>query len=283
MSRPRKVRSIAAFTLIELLVVISIIALLMSILMPSLNKVKKLARQTICGSNLKQWGIAVLSYSADNGNLLASRSIPGSNGRYPTTGWVYDRWDNRKNTASIQMQYPQGEFSYELIGPYLPGFDLDAQTFGDVWSCPANKQDMYERTSSLIAEQGAMFLQYAYFARVDLWDHRTASKPKEIAGKTPGPGQVLMADSIFRYSNTAWEYNHGTNGPSMVGPKYSLHYSSKNGPPKIAGANVLYGDGHVLWKKEKDFNTEAMDAALADMNTKISCVRGAERNAGTFY
>ncbi len=54
------------FTLIELLVVIAIIALLMSILMPVLSRVKKQANLVICQSNLKQWGIAFSAYTSDN-------------------------------------------------------------------------------------------------------------------------------------------------------------------------------------------------------------------------
>ncbi len=45
------------FTLIELLVVIAIIALLMSIMMPAMAKVQKMARASVCMSNLKQWAI----------------------------------------------------------------------------------------------------------------------------------------------------------------------------------------------------------------------------------
>jgi prepilin-type N-terminal cleavage/methylation domain-containing protein/prepilin-type processing-associated H-X9-DG protein len=54
------------FTLMELLVVIAIIALLLSILMPSLQKVKKIARSTICMSNLKQWAYGYSMYTGEN-------------------------------------------------------------------------------------------------------------------------------------------------------------------------------------------------------------------------
>ncbi|MHC4068685.1 MAG: type II secretion system protein [Planctomycetota bacterium] len=55
-----------AFTLVELLVVIAIIALLMSILMPALARVRKQAKDVICQSNLRQWGSIFAMYTADN-------------------------------------------------------------------------------------------------------------------------------------------------------------------------------------------------------------------------
>jgi prepilin-type N-terminal cleavage/methylation domain-containing protein len=56
----------AGFTLIELLVVISIIALLMAILLPALQRIKSQAKAVVCQSNLRQWGVVCCMYMEDN-------------------------------------------------------------------------------------------------------------------------------------------------------------------------------------------------------------------------
>lgn len=78
------------FTLVELLVVIAIIALLMSILMPALAQVRRLAQRMMCGTNLKGLGNACHAYANDNDDELprAGREKSYWGASTPTPNWT---------------------------------------------------------------------------------------------------------------------------------------------------------------------------------------------------
>ncbi len=84
------------FTLIELLVVISIIALLIGILLPALAASRRVARDMLCGSNIRQIAVGVFTYSQDFGEVTPAPELrPNFLELIP---WQAAIWENVTNT-----------------------------------------------------------------------------------------------------------------------------------------------------------------------------------------
>ena len=93
------------FTLIELLVVIAIIALLLSIITPSLQKVKAKAREIFSLSNMKSLTLAWIMYLDNNEMKLVSGEVWESNTSYDTT--------------TPPGQTPNGIRMYDWVHPFI--------------------------------------------------------------------------------------------------------------------------------------------------------------------
>lgn len=130
--RGRTGRNRAGFTLVELLVVIGIIALLIAILLPALLKARRSAQTVGCLSNLRQVGLAFMTYAGDNHGMWPAW--------YSISGGVNTRQGTYENATLEMMLAPYT--GVKAVGIGSGGFEAG----GRIWICPASSIFTYTST-----------------------------------------------------------------------------------------------------------------------------------------
>lgn len=148
----RKIKNSEAFTLVELLVVVSIIALLLSILMPSLSKARECARSTVCRSNLKQIYMAYTLYRIDHargpvgftwgGNLRPNWSIPSPNPYPAWSGW----FSRREYGLGYYLEVKKSK--YKSDGSVDVGITARRKKNKSVEFCPSTSKKLFGNQTS---------------------------------------------------------------------------------------------------------------------------------------
>jgi len=134
---PARVQPRRAFTLIELLVVMAIIAVLMSLLLPAVQKAREAARRTQCRNNLRQIGIALHNY------LDAQRVFPPSFCVDGPTGSGGGEW----SVQARILPYAEQANLYETIdfnAAYAAGSPVATQRV-NMYLCPSEPNDVMRK------------------------------------------------------------------------------------------------------------------------------------------
>ncbi|MHB9071644.1 MAG: type II secretion system protein [Sedimentisphaerales bacterium] len=149
----RKMGAKGGFTLVELLVVISIIALLLAILMPSLQKAREQGRKVVCMTNLKQQAYALQLYTENNnGKLPIANEYANAVKKYFSIGKSEEPWTG----GSKYMWCPTQKNEY---GKYSYGINW-VNVFGSEgsWSSNLSTNEALCRSRKLINVKNAVFL-----------------------------------------------------------------------------------------------------------------------------
>jgi prepilin-type N-terminal cleavage/methylation domain-containing protein/prepilin-type processing-associated H-X9-DG protein len=119
----------AGFTLVELLVVIGIIALLISILLPALQRAREHANQVKCASNMRQIGQSLAMYIIENKNVLPIPPLVGEVG----TGFYWEAYPMAGSGLGI-IDYQNG-----ALWPYLSPTSAAREK---VFNCPSDSENV---------------------------------------------------------------------------------------------------------------------------------------------
>ena len=238
------------FTLIELLVVIAIIALLMAILMPGLSRAKEQARNMVCRSNLRQYGVAATMYLDDN-----EGAFPPTHRYLFTTVWSTCQWHDESRWATVDGP----------MWPYLSERKIHlCPTFGSIAKHRGQNHPWHDPKIPVVP-------QYGYSMNAHLGPFEAAW---EAAGNFEKVTQIRHPANVFFFSEEnmwiilglAVTVLNDTN--LWIGAPYDSDYdffatfhNAPGGDMDRGTCNAVFVDGHVE-------QLELMDGTLDEAREK---------------
>jgi prepilin-type N-terminal cleavage/methylation domain-containing protein/prepilin-type processing-associated H-X9-DG protein len=247
--RPRTQGTQKGFTLVELLVVIGIIALLISILLPSLNKARETANKAKCASNLHQIGLAILLYQNDN-NQFYPRTVQDTTG-IPKATWGYAA-GAPTTSADPFLSNPEGPNNVSASFFLLL---RNEQITANVFVCPSSNATGWDFGGGSNSAQNWVDWNGTSSGAGCITNCLSYSYENPFASSTAIANgfQLKNPDATFAI---AADINPGTSVPNSTynptniltnSPSSIMQYGNSNNHQN-AGQNVLYGDGHAEWQ-----------------------------------
>jgi prepilin-type N-terminal cleavage/methylation domain-containing protein/prepilin-type processing-associated H-X9-DG protein len=267
------------FTLVELLVVIGIIALLISVLLPALNKARRAASAAKCASNMRQIALGMLNYAGDNkGKLMPSRIQAGGVSTVYPNGWFWPNELVRLKYTPTPNQFVATGTTFDKTNVYqCPAGILEAAgSFTPAY--PADPVNNYH-SKLATAVDGTSYSVPTWYqlnaalnltaTPADTYRDGVKAKPfvnynKPLASfvapdvALADGGYVRTLSVIRRSSELAMIFEGVENNTNSY--KYvAARHGSKTNSGKDAMTNVAFFDGHVTlvptdaWTRQGDF------------------------------
>ena len=246
------------FTLIELLVVIAVLALLLSILMPSLAKAKELARRTVCLSRMSQLGLICVTYAHENDDWFPDYNVyPGPSGhKYFQSGDMRCVFDGVWNADARPI----------WVG-YVADYTVEKST--DIFYCPSETIVTRENVWPTNSADGSYWTGYAFWGNFkwcngspleNEWGSILDPARKTTTVKTSAI--IPLWGDFIEYANdvvpTPWNVTH-----SRYGRGYAFMAA------EALGMNSTYADGSARWCKYESGKSDEFSAALQWRGTNI--------------